>query len=74
MRQLRGEELLVQSLLAELIELDFTGEVSPNQFLDFVANRWLEVVLVDLRQQIDLVEVHRGGTGEELRYVLFQHG
>lgn len=74
MRQLRGEVLLVQPLLAELVELDFTGEVSPNQFLYFVTNRWLEVVLVDLRQQVDLVEVHRGGTGEELRHVPFQHG
>lgn len=72
--QLRGEVLLVQPLLAELVEFDFPGEVSSDQFLDFVADRGLEVVLVDLLQKVHFVEVDIRGTGEELGHVPFQHG
>lgn len=73
-RKLRREVLLVQSLLAELVELDLAGKVSSDQLLDLLGDGRLEVVLVDLLEQVHLVEVDGGRPGEELGHVLFENG
>lgn len=68
------EELRLKPLLAELVEFDFTRKVLSDEILDLLAHRWLEVVLVDVVEVLDLVVVDLGGTGEEPRNVLLEHG
>lgn len=42
--------------------------------LHLFRHRWLEVVLVDLIEMLDLIVVNISGTSEESRNILFKHG
>lgn len=53
--QIEGQILFVQTLLAEVIELVFMCEVTPNHLLDFGFYVGLALVLVPVR---DLVVMH----------------
>lgn len=64
----------LQSLLAELEELYLACKVLSHDVLHLLRHRWLEVVLVDLIEMLDLIVVNISGTSEESRNIFLKHG
>jgi len=72
--EVEGEVLLVQSLLAEIEELQLPGKVFADDVLDPLVHRGLVDVPVDLREDVNLVPVNIEGPFEEPGHVVLQHG
>lgn len=62
----------MQSLLAEIVKLNFPREVLANEILNMLAYWWLEVVLVDFIEVLDFVEIDFSRASKESRNVFLE--